>query len=113
MKWYEKKLAGHISFIVFKWRVVIYGFNAMHVAINVGTYRWGYLCFHPPFKVFGHWWPWYFYISPNATPWASTYAIGPGVSKRDKALAAKRRRLFGDNFDTTKNAEALQSLNQS
>lgn len=73
--WLEKHLGGHIHF----WRVTIYGYNAMHVAINIYTKRWGYLCFHPTWKVFGHWWPWYFYVSPNATAWAATFKLGPGV----------------------------------
>lgn len=60
---FERTLGEHI-----RWgRTVIYGWNAMHVAINVET-RWGYVCFHPTFRVFGVWWPWYFYISRDGTP---------------------------------------------
>jgi len=75
MGWFEKHWGGHWSC----GPVTIYGFNAMHVAINVWIKRWGYLCFHPPMRVYGRWWPWYFYVSRNATPWAATILIGPGV----------------------------------
>jgi hypothetical protein len=51
----------------------------MHVALNFYTRRWGYICFHPPMRCFGHWWPWYFYVSRDATPHGATYKIGPGV----------------------------------
>jgi hypothetical protein len=30
-------------------------------------------CFHPTTRTFGGYWPWYFYISKNATPWAACY----------------------------------------
>jgi hypothetical protein len=74
----ERRLSGHISLSIFGRHVTIYGFNAMHVAVNVWTKRWGYLCFHPPVRCFGRWWPWYFYASPNGTPWAATFRLGPG-----------------------------------
>lgn len=56
---------GHVSW--FRDRVVIYGFNAMHVAVNVKAFGWWW-CFHPPMRCFGHWWPWYAYASRDATP---------------------------------------------
>ena len=86
MSWFEKHLGGHISFRVLWWRITIYGFNAMHVAINIHTHRWGYVCFHPPMR---HW-PWYFYVSPNATPWAASFGIGPGTEKQSRARMGRR-----------------------
>jgi hypothetical protein len=66
---------GHVTL----WnRLTIYGTEtAMHGAVNVRT-RWGYLCFKPPFvRSFGHRdWPWYLYMSRNATPWAATWGFG-------------------------------------
>jgi hypothetical protein len=100
MHWTEKHFGGHITFTFLYWRIVIYGFNAMHVAINIRTQRWGYICFHPPIKCFGKWWPWYFYLSPNATPWAATFAVGPGLYNTDRYLAKIYCELFGHNFDT-------------
>jgi len=47
--------------------VVFYGRNAMHFAVNIKT-RWGFVCFKPPTRCFGVWWPAYFYVSPDATP---------------------------------------------
>ncbi len=64
MGFLERRLGGHISI----GNLVIYGFNAMHVAVNYYSKRWGWICFHPPMKCFGKWWPWYFYISADATP---------------------------------------------
>lgn len=100
LPWYERWFGGHLSFQVFHWRITIYGFNAMHLAVNVWTKRWGYLCFHPSVKIWGRWWPWYFYASPNATPWAATFAIGPGVEDKDKWSATARRLILGHNYDT-------------
>lgn len=100
MSFFEEHLGEHIAFTIFGRRVVIFGFNAMHVAINIQTKRWGYVCFHPTIRCFGKWWPWYLYISPNATPWASTFAIGPGVYSEERSKAKERRRLYGHNFNT-------------
>lgn len=94
VRWLEKYLGGHITF----GNVTIYGFNAMHVAIQIWTKKWGYICFHPPMW-FYRWWSWYFYLSPNATPWASTFAIGPGISKENKEGAKERFLKYGHNFD--------------
>ena len=66
----ENFLGGHWKLGSF----TLYGENAMHWAVNIKT-RWGYVCFRLPFKCFGRWWPLYFYISPNATPWAATFII--------------------------------------
>jgi hypothetical protein len=86
----EKYLGGHIRI----GNVVIFGFNAMHVAVEVWSRRLhAYICFHPSVYFYGRWWPWKFYISENATPWAATYAIGPGISREDK-LKARNRRLM-------------------
>lgn len=78
MNWLERHLGGHIML----GHLVIYGWNAMHVALNWRTKRWGWICFHPTMKVFGRWWPWYFYVSPNGTPGAATWGIGPGFEGR-------------------------------
>jgi len=88
------RLQGHVTLSLFGKRITVYGLNAMHIAVNISPTRWGYVCFHPPVPR----WPWYFYVSPNATPWASTFAIGPGVDKTEKAEAKLRRLEFGHNF---------------
>lgn len=75
MSFMERHFGGHISI----GRLTIYGYNAMHVAINFYTKRWGWICFHPTWKVFGSWWPWYFYVSRDGTPYSATYKIGPGI----------------------------------
>lgn len=77
MSFWEKHFGGHVHF----WGITIYGFNAMHVAVNVRTKRWGFICFHPTFRCFGKWWPWYFYISPDATPCSARFGIGPGFNR--------------------------------
>lgn len=93
---FEKYLGEHITI----GRLTIYGFNAMHVAFQFWTKKYGYICFHPTIKMRGHWWRWYFYTSPNATPWASTFAIGPGIDPDDKAGAPLRKWLLGHNYNT-------------
>ena len=63
---------------------------AMHGAVNIRT-RWGKLCLKPPTYVFGRWWPWYAYLSPNATPWAAKWGMGPGFDKGDRDALRDRR----------------------
>lgn len=107
-RWLEEHLGEHFSLGC----LTVYGWNAMHVAVNYRTRRWGYVCFHPPLYWCGRWWPWYFYLSPNATPWASTFAVGPGVDPDDKHKATLRRLLFGHGFDTEEHRDSLYALNQ-
>lgn len=66
----EDALAGHVTI----GPVVVYGFNAMHVAVDIKV-RGTWVCFKPPTFVFGTWWPGYFYISPDATPANSVYDL--------------------------------------
>ena len=73
-RWMQRHLGGHISI----GPLVVYGYNAMHVAVNLRCFG-TYVCFHPTWKVFGHWWPWNFYISRDATPHAAAFRIGPGL----------------------------------
>jgi hypothetical protein len=108
-RWLEKHFGGHLCV---GRRLTVYGWNAMHVAVNYRTRRWGYICFHPPLYWCGRWWPWYFYLSPNATPWAATFALGPEFSTEDRRKANTRRRRFGHGFDTVEHQEALYTLNQ-
>lgn len=65
----------------------------MHGAINLFIPRLGWLCWHPTVKIADCTWPWYFYVSPNGTPWASTVALGPGVSHHHTTARNRRRRL--------------------
>jgi len=106
MHFWENFLGGHISV----GPITIYGANAMHWAVNIYTKRWGYICFRLPFPCFGKWWSLYFYISPNATPWAATFYIGKDRSNR--ALAPLRRYWFGHNFDTEFYADELYQINR-
>jgi len=74
--WMQEHCGGHISLgNGRRVRLVIYGYNAMHVAVNLWLFK-TWICFHPPWKVFGHWWKWYFYISPDATPCSATFRLG-------------------------------------
>jgi len=71
--WAERHLGGHIS--LGNHRVLLYGYNAMHFALNIRT-KWGWICFKPPTYCYKRWWPWYFYISPDGTPRSSTFGLG-------------------------------------
>lgn len=101
--WLQRRLGGHVSL----GPVTVYGFNAMHVAINIWTKRWGVICFHPDLRFLGKYapwmlgkeWPWYFYLSPNHTPWSATFAIGPGVEREEKIDAVRRWAMWGHNYD--------------
>ena len=93
LSFWDNFFGGHID--VFN--ICIYGENAMRWAVNIKT-RFGYICFRLPFRCFGEWWPLYFYISPNATPRASTFYRGSNPYQ--KKNAAKRRKKYGWNYDT-------------
>ena len=77
----ERYFGGHVSFTVFGKRVTLYGFNAMHVAVNIHWRDRYWLCFHPTFRCFGVWWPWYLYASPDATPGSAFWGYGPGFNR--------------------------------
>lgn len=91
-----------MAFSLFGHRITFYPLrSAMHGAVNIRTKRWGYICFKPPTYVFGQWWSWYFYLSPNATPWAATLILGNDDARAgEKKLAAVRRVLWGHGYST-------------
>lgn len=62
-RWIDNTFTGHRTL----GPITVYGANAMHWAINIST-PWGYICFHPTTRTFGGRWPWYFYMSRDATP---------------------------------------------
>jgi hypothetical protein len=101
----ENFLGGHITI----GKTTIYGENAMHWGVNIYTKRWGYICFRLPFPCHGYWWPLYFYLSPNATPWGATFYIG--AERGNSKLAKKRKKKFGHNFCTDTNRKELQKIN--
>lgn len=94
--WLEKKLGGHISI----GPVTVFGFNAMHGQTEIKTKKYGYICFHPTIRMFGRWWPGQFYMSPNGTPWASTFLLGNGHTRLEKIAAIRRWIMWGHNYDT-------------
>ena len=93
LSFWENFLGGHLSF----GRVTMYGENAMHWGVTIWTKKWGYVCFRLPLRCFGQWWPLYFYLSPNGTPWASTFYLGNKTKRREAKI---RRDKFGHNFNT-------------
>ena len=113
LNWYENFMSGHIS--NFTW----FGENAMLWAMELHTKKWGYIVFKPPIRSFGKYHGWWFYLSPNGTPWASTYHIGGRTealhsgnhSKREKLHARIRKSYFGHGFNTEKYSEQLHDLN--
>jgi hypothetical protein len=70
-RWQDRLFRGHVNI----GPITIFGANAMHWAVNI-QFRGTYLCFHPRTRTHGAVWPAYFYISPNATPWAATFKLG-------------------------------------
>jgi hypothetical protein len=65
--------------------------------------RWGAICVGWP--RLGRTWaatgtgP-YLYVSPNATPWASTLLLGGRWTAAERRAAAVRRAQFGHGYDT-------------
>ena len=105
--WYENFMSGHISIGKFTW----FGENAMLWAMEYRTKKWGYVVFKPPIRTFGKYHGWWFYLSPNGTPWASTYYIGVstfGAHDRNQTLNAKiRKHYLGHGFDSEKYSKKL------
>ncbi len=97
-------MQGHVSI----GRLTVYPVEcAMHGALNLRT-PWGYLCVKPSTTRYAGPRGWYVFWSPNATPWAATFAIGPGIEWRDRRAAPIRRALFG--WRGTRDAAACQSV---
>lgn len=95
MSFAENFLGGHVKL----GPICVYGENAMHWGVNIKTRRWGYICFRLPFRCFKRWWHLYFYLSPNATPWASTFLVGREHSRTEKRAALWRRRNWGNGYN--------------
>lgn len=118
-KWLDKMIGSHLN--IGK-RLTIYGDNAMQFGVTYWTKKYGYVCFRLPlpcgivdyflydWKV--RWQPLYFYVSPNATPWAATFMIGKKHTRHDWALARVRKMRFGHNFDTDTYREQLYKINR-
>lgn len=77
LSWWENYLGGHIILrFPFKNRITFFGENAMHWGVTIYLNRFKTnVCFRLPFRCFGHWWPLYFYISPNGTPNSATFTL--------------------------------------
>lgn len=112
-----KRLEGHFSI----GRLTVYGDNAMHFGVTFWTRKYGYICFRLPLPcgIVDHfrygdklrWWPLYFYISPNATPWAATFMLGRKHSRDDWALSRIRNIKLGHGFKTEEQYEELRKIN--
>ena len=109
MSWWENFMGGHLSL----GRVTIFGNNAMLWVVTIHTKKWGSICFTlPSIARYRSKMGWYFYLSPNGTPWASTYYIG--FSNREGAKAKIRKYHFGHGFDCwdEKTSKELHKLNE-
>lgn len=113
LSWWENFMGDFITI----GPVTIFGANAMNWSVNISTKRWGYICFTLP--VMARWqrgrhdakkkYLWHFYISPNGTPWASTFYRG---SNKQEVIRAKIRRYnFGLKFNTDRFKNELYTLN--
>lgn len=103
----DKSLGGHISI----GKVTIYGRNAMRWGVNIRTKKYGYICFNLPIPINGRLDKFYFYLSPNATPWASTYYRGRNNVERKNSKI--RKECFGHGFDTSVHNEELRYINNN
>lgn len=98
-----KKLTSYLSGHANLGPVTIFGLNAMHWGVTIKSKKYGRICFRLPLPCFGRFPRLYFYLSPNGTPWASTFCIGLGA--KEKAKAILRRKEFGHNFDSWNDEE--------
>lgn len=113
LSWWENFMGGHVSIL----NITIFGANAMNWAVNIRTRKWGYICFSLPaiarFKTSRdgyRYFEWYFYLSPNATPWACTFYRG--IDKQEQIRARIRKFNFGHGFNSKKFRNELYALNQ-
>jgi hypothetical protein len=114
-KWLDKVIGSHLN--IGK-RLTIYGDNAMNFGVTYWTKKYGYICFRLPLPVrivdsflYGdkvRWQPLYFYVSPNATPWASTFMLGKKHDRDDWALSRVRRVRLGHNWNTNDEEKYLE-----
>lgn len=113
-RFFDKYLGGHIN--IGK-NITLFGHNAMHWGGHIYTKKFGYICFRLPLPEFNYnkpfFIPLYLYFSPNATPWACTFALGKEHCKCDYDFAkAKLRKVYlGHNFDTDKYYGKLEQIN--
>lgn len=107
MSWSRNFLGGHLNL---GRKITIFGANAMDFAVNISTKRWGYICFTlPTFARIAGIRRWYFYCSPNATPWACTFFRG---SDELEVVRAQIRKInFGHAFSTQEKYRELCALN--
>lgn len=114
LSWWVNFMGGHVNI----GPITIFGANAMNWTVNIRTKRWGSICFTLP--VLARWqrdryveqkyYQWYFYLSANGTPWASTFYRG---SNKNEVIRAQIRKMnFGHGFDTRKFRNELYALNQ-
>lgn len=93
------RAVGRLFALVTRGRTTVYSRDtAMHGAVMVSTQRWGLVTFMPACHYAG----WHIYASPNGTPWASTWGIGPGYmhdSPDGRKMARVRRELWDHNYD--------------
>lgn len=109
MSWFENFMGGHLNIGKY---ITIYGANAMCWAVNIYTKKYGYICFSlPSIDRWKRKWGMYFYLSPNGTPWASTYYRG--IDKREKERAFFRKSNFGHNFNVDKLEKELRQINDN
>jgi hypothetical protein len=104
----DRWFGGSLSFL----NVTIYGRNGMKWGVSIHTKKWGYICFNLPIPIYGRIDKFYYYLSPNGTPWASTY-YKFGNDRIDKRFAHMRKEAFGHNFDTDIHAEELTYINNN
>jgi hypothetical protein len=90
--------------------ITIFGANAMNWAVNITSKKYGFICFKLPTinNIKGK--KLCFYLSPNGTPWASTFY--KGCNKKEEKLSKIRRKYLGHNFKNNDlNNKILRSIN--
>jgi hypothetical protein len=112
LSWFENFMGGYID--IGK-NITIFGENAMHWAICIRTKKYGTIVLTLPLRCFGKYWGCHIYISPNGTPWASTYykSLWKENNKDEEIKAQIRKLNFGHNFKGEENNNKLRYLNDT
>jgi hypothetical protein len=99
----ERHLSGHVTI----GPLTLFGANAMDWAVQIYVAALGVsLCAKPTTSRRG----WYFYATPNCTPWAAVLGCGPGLGRENGERIAQRLGVLAESPRPETEAEKLWML---
>jgi hypothetical protein len=107
----ERFAARHLSGSVEVGPLTLNGANALHWMAELRVPALGVtLCARPSAPSWINGRPWYFYASPNRTPWAAVLACGPGIQRDVGERIADRLNVLADSPRPETEAEKIWAL---